>query len=93
MLDFFCPKQELKYIIYLAANNIYGYTMSKFLPTGKFKWINPKDFDSNNYGSTSSKRCVLEADFEYPKKFCDLLNDYSLAPDKIEIKQNCLSMN
>ena len=23
----------------------------RFLPIGKFKWIKPKDFDSNNYSS------------------------------------------
>ena len=26
-------KQESKHIIYLKANNLYGYAMSKFLPT------------------------------------------------------------
>ena len=33
------PKQESKHIIYLDANNLYGYAMSKFLPTREFKWI------------------------------------------------------
>ena len=32
-------KQESKHIIYLGLNNIYGYAMSKFLPTSGFKWI------------------------------------------------------
>ena len=36
------PKQESNHIIYLYANNLYGYVMSKFLPTGGFKWIDPK---------------------------------------------------
>ena len=27
------PKQESKNIIYLDTNNLYGYAMSKFLPT------------------------------------------------------------
>ena len=31
------PKQESKYIIYLDANNLYCYAMSKFLPTNGFK--------------------------------------------------------
>ena len=31
------PKQESKHIIYLDANNLYGYTMSTFLPTSGFK--------------------------------------------------------
>ena len=31
------PKQESKHIIYLDANNLYGYAISKFLPTSGFK--------------------------------------------------------
>ena len=30
-------KQESKHIIYLDANNLYGYAMSKFVPTSDFK--------------------------------------------------------
>ena len=40
-------KQEWKHIIYLDANNLYSYAMSKFLPTGGFKWIHPKELDLN----------------------------------------------
>ncbi len=29
-----------KYIQYLDVNNLYGWTMSKKLPTGKFAWMN-----------------------------------------------------
>ena len=50
--------------------------MSKLLPTSGFKWIDPKDFDSNKYSSNSSKISVLEADLEYPKELLKLHNDY-----------------
>ena len=59
-LKFYDPKQELKHIIYLDENNLYGYAMSKFLPTSGFKWIDPKEFDLNKYTNNSSKRCVLK---------------------------------
>ena len=59
-LKFYDPKQELKHIIYLDENNLYGYAMSKFLPTSEFKWIDPKEFDLNKYTKNSSKRCVLK---------------------------------
>ena len=36
------PKQESKHIIYLDSNNLYGYAMSKFLPTNGYKWIDPR---------------------------------------------------
>ena len=38
-------KQESKLIKYLDVNNLYGYVISKFLPTSGFKWIDPKKFD------------------------------------------------
>ena len=83
------PKQESNTIIYLNANNLYGYAMSKFLPTSRFKWIDPKEFDLNKYTSNSSKGCVLKVDLEYPKELQELY-DYPLAPDKIEIKREML---
>ena len=61
------PKQESKNIVYLHANNLYGYAMFKFLPTSGFKWIDPKEFDLNIFTSNSSKGGVFEVDLEYPK--------------------------
>ena len=54
------PKQESKHIIYLDANNLYGYAKPKFLPASGFKWIDPKEFDMNEYTSNSSKGCAVE---------------------------------
>ena len=90
-LKSFDPKQESKHIIYLDANNLYGYAMSTFLPTSAFnKWRGPKEFDLNKYTSNSSKGCVLKVDPEYPKELQELHNNYPLAPDKIEIKREML---
>ena len=74
--------------IYLDTNNLYGYAMSKFLPTSRFKWIDPKEFDLNKYISNSSKGCTLEVDLE----LWELHTDYSLTPDKIEIKRNVVRL-
>ena len=38
-------KQKSKHIIYFDADNSFGY--AEFLPTGGFKWVDPKNFDSN----------------------------------------------
>ena len=85
------PKQESKHIIYLDANNLYGYAMSTFRPISGLEWIDPKEFELNKYTSNSSKGCVLEVDLEYPKELRELHNDYPLVPDKIEIKREMLS--
>ena len=62
------PEQESKDILYLGANNLYYYAISKFLPTNEFKWIDPKEFDFNNYSSNGSKGCVVEVDLADPKR-------------------------
>ena len=51
--------------------------------------MDPKDFDSNEYTSKSSKGCVLEIDLGYPKELCELHNFDPLAPEKVEIKRKC----
>ena len=84
------PKQEWKHIIYLDRNNLYGFAMSKFVTTGGFEWIDPKEFDLNGYSSNSSTGCVLEVNLEYTIELHVLRNNYPLAIDKIEIKKEML---
>ena len=85
------PKQESQYIVYLDTNSLYGYGMSKFLPTSGFKWIDLKEFDLNKYTSNSSQGCAFEVGLEYPKALRELHNYYPIAPDKIEIKRGIFS--
>ena len=84
------PKQVSKHI-YLDANNLHSFAMSKFLPTSGFKWIDPKKFNLNKYNSNSSKGCALEVELECPKQLRELHNNCPLAPDKIEMKREMLS--
>ena len=65
--------------------------MSKFLPMGGFKWVDHKEFELNKHTNNSSKGCVLQVDFKYPKELRELHNNYPLASDKIEIKREMLS--
>ena len=53
--------------------------------------IDPEDFDLNKDTSNSSKRSVLEANFEFPKELGELHDDYPLAPDKIEMTREMFS--
>ena len=85
------PKQKSKHIVYLYANNLYGYVISEFLPTSAFKWLDPMVFDLNKYSYNSSKCFVLKLDLEFLKELPELCNDYPSAPKKIEIKREMLS--
>ena len=83
-----------KYIMYLDANNLYGWAMSQYLPTGGFRWMTQKQIDKidlTKYKEDSDKGIILEVDLEYPEELHDLHNDYPLAAEKIKVTDNMLS--
>ena len=41
----FDPAKESKFISYLYANNLYGWAMSKQLPTSGFEWMTDDELD------------------------------------------------
>ena len=82
--------KENKFVLYLDANNLYGWTMVQYLPYGGFKWLSKKEineFDRNLVKENSSVGYILEVDLEYPSELHDLDNDYPLTPEKLEISQ------
>ena len=82
MGDKFNSNEPSKYIQYLDANNLYGWAMSKPLPTHGFKWMKTSELETWELHS-----CILEVDLEYPKELHDLHNDYLLAPEQIEVNK------
>ena len=71
-----------KYLLYLDANNLYGYSMIQSLPYKNFKW-------SNNL--TLDKIGIYEVDIEVPKELHDKFKDYPLCPEIKNIPENNLS--
>ena len=87
-------KAPSKYIMYLDANNLYGWAMSQYLPTGGFKWLTEKQINKINlaqYNEDRNKGLILEVDLEYPKELHDLHNDYPLAAEKVKVNDDMLS--
>ena len=80
-----------KHIMYLDANNLYGWAMSQNLPTGGFKWLNEEFLLLDDYTDDSDKGLILEVDLEYPDELHDLHNDYPLAPEKVKVERDMLS--
>ena len=85
------PEEASKYIAYLDANNLYGWAMSQYLPTGGFEWLTEEEVDLSKYNDESEKGLVLEVDLEYPEELHDLHNDYPLAAEKIKVTEDMLS--
>ena len=87
-------KAPSKYIMYLDANNLYGWAMSQYLPTGNFKWMTDKEIskiDLGKYKADGKKGLILEVDLEYPQELYDRHNDYPVAPEKVKVSNNMLS--
>ena len=83
-----------KYIMYLDANNLYGWAMSQYLPTGGFRWMTEKKIQKVNLAACTEDRkkgMILEVDLEYPKELHELHNDYPLAAEKMKVTKEILS--
>ena len=74
----FDDSKPSSFITYLDANNLYGWAMSKPLPTHGFEWM-----DNDELNDWRSTPCILEVDLEYLRELHDLHNDYPLAPENI----------
>ena len=81
------------YILYLDANNLYGYAMCEYLPQSNFKW-NTEEWDNdkilslNDEGETGY---LFNVNLHYPKELHNLHNGYVLAPINQTIKKKCLT--
>src|SRR6218665_1535597 len=80
------------FITYLDANNLYGWAMSKPLPTHGFEWMS--DDEINNWREITERDglgCILEVDLAYPKDLHDLHNGYPLAPESVKLEGSDVS--
>ena len=81
-------KEASKYLMYVDANNLYGWAMSQKLPVHSFNWMTDKEL--NNLFKVQVVQfwektpCILEVDLEYPEELHDLHNDYPLCPERVE---------
>lgn len=82
--DSYNPKKDDTYILYVDANNLYGWAMSQFLPTGDFHWVDNADkFNVMNIDDNDSSGYILEVDLTYPDNIHDLHMDLPFAPTQM----------
>ena len=92
----FNPNDPESYLIYLDANNLYGYGMSQLLPHSKFKFLSLKKIQQQFTPMTNLKDILdllvggnsgymFDADIEYPRELHDSHSDYPLAPGKLTV--------
>ena len=82
----FDAEKESRFLVYLDANNLYGWAMSQPLPVEKFDWMSEEDLQNwKNFVEEEGKGCILEVDLLYPKELHDDHNDFPLAPEILEL--------
>ena len=78
--EVFNPEQVTKYLIYLDANNLYGWAMSQPLPTGGFKWLVGEEL---KLPIEDFPPCFVKVDLKYPENLHDYFKEFVPAPDNI----------
>ena len=73
-----------EYLLYLDANNLYGYSMSQPLPYKNSKC-------SNDLTLNKLQKGIYKADIEIPKELHDKFKDYPLCAEIKNIPENMLS--
>ena len=89
-------KEKSQAIVYLDANNLYGWAMSKPLPYRNFKLVENKPREIEDwllYINTKFNGIgkIYEVDLEYPSELHVLHNDYPCAAEKICVTDDMLS--
>ena len=81
----YTPRELARYLQYLDANNLYGYSMSQPLPTGGFHWVDVKPDDVSKLTNYSEKGYLLEVDVAYPRELHDYHNDLPFMCERMKI--------
>ena len=87
-----CNKHVMSsYLMYLDANNLYGWAMSQKLLVNGFKWVKKlsgfNEIFIKNYNEHSDKEYFLQVDVDYPKKLFDLHKDLPFLPEREKVNK------
>ena len=82
---------ESSYLMYLDANNLYGWAMSQKLHVTGCNWVNDLSrFIENfikNYNENSDIGYFLEVDIEYPKQLWSSHKDLPFLPERKKLEK------
>ena len=90
----YVPHEQNSFIMYLDANNLYGWAMSQPLPTHGFHWLTQEDISTSDFTTVpqdADMGYILEVDLTYPDHLHNAHSDYPLAPEQFAITNNMLS--
>ncbi|MES9885136.1 MAG: C2H2-type zinc finger protein [Sedimenticola sp.] len=83
-----------KFILYQDCTNLYGKSVSMYLPTGEMQWATTaeiEEFDIANAPEEGEYGYIIEADLKYPPELHNDHNDYPLCPEHVDVSYDMLS--
>ena len=96
LVDGYDPEKPSSHILYLKANNLYGWAMSQSLPMGAFRW--EEDYEQlaktiTDHPADDPEGFILEVDLQYPEDLHNAHNAYPLAPERMVVQKKCMSVS
>ncbi|CAI2201735.1 7534_t:CDS:1, partial [Funneliformis geosporum] len=77
-----------KWLLYLDANNLYGWAMSQYLPTGGFRWLDLNNLpDIQSIPPTAKRGSAWEVKLKYPDHLHRTHTEYPLCPERRIVKR------
>ena len=87
----FDEDKEIKFVSYLDSSNLYGWTMSQYLPYEGFEWLEvPETFNVHLIMKDSNIGHIFEVDVEYLEELHDLHNEYPYCDEGVVVKEDML---
>ena len=82
--------KDNSYLMYLDANALCAWAMSKTPTNWRVKWLKEDKWDAI-FKNKEGIGYFIKCDLEYPNELHELHNDYPLAPEKLIIQDDWLS--
>ena len=88
-IGYYDKEKPLCNLLYLDANNLYGWAMMQCLPVGDFEWLTHGDIRTTMtlpkiraLPHDSERGYILEVDMHLPEEHHEKMSDYPVAPEK-----------
>ncbi len=88
------PSKPHSYIMYLDANNLYGWAMSQPLPIRNFRFLTEDEISQIDFCTVpdfSQTGYIIQCDLGYPSHLHDVHNDFPLAAENLLVTEDMLS--
>jgi hypothetical protein len=81
-------------ILYIDANNLYGWAQSQAMPLNDFQWVSPEEISALDWHSMTEDQeygYIAEVDLIYPPSLHEEHNSFPLCPERLTITKADLS--